>query len=160
MAQQTNQEILHGLDKLITEAQARLAANADFIALKALEKARAEIVGVTAKVQESIIQNVMTELLDKPYQKRVSHLDGAATTLEQAGHPLPIRELMEGAISAGAAIGGDNPQVNFGSSLSKSSRFKSVKWKGDYAWWFSDRPIPTGVTRIRLFDHAEKEAAE
>src|SRR5271155_5328802 len=131
---------LAGLDQLIADAKKRLAANPDYIALKAFEKARAEILGikgvgptpVAVRLQFEEIEHIDDSTsADSPSAKKVSQLAGAAQALEHAGHPLPIKELMERAEAAGAVIGGDNKQVNFGSSLSKSDKFRSVKWKGD-----------------------------
>ena len=154
-------ETLAGLDSLIATTRQRLAANPDYIALRALERARAEIVGVKAQVVAQAIDDVIAEIESEPHQpklQRISQLAGAEKALENAGEPLTIRTLMEGAVAAGAVIGGNNPQVNFGSSLSKSDRFKTVRWKGEeHAWWFADRPLPNKHPRPTLL---EKEAAE
>jgi hypothetical protein len=159
---QKNQDAVAGLDQLIADTLSRLANNPDYIALKAFQKARAEIVGIkpsqpapTITAADEITQN-LREIPSGDTGKRVSQLDGAAATLERAGHPLPVRSLMQGAVDAGAFIGGDNPLASFSSSLSKSDRFKSVRWKGKYAWWFADRPMPPAIKRIR----ASREAGE
>ncbi len=42
----------------------------------------------------------------------------------------------------GGTVGGGNPNVNLGSTLSKSEDFKSVRWKGRAAWWLKAKPLP------------------
>ena len=161
MAQKTNQEALDGLEKLIVAARSRLAANPDYIALKAFEKARAEIVGIKGEPPTpATLFNLNADYSDAKhplahFDQRVSQLGGAGLALEKVGHPLSAKELMDGAVAEGAVIGSNNPLVSFGSSLSKSDKFKSVRWKGKYAWWFSDRPLPPTIAGIKL-----KEAAE
>ncbi len=156
MSQNANQEALAGLDQLIAAAKARLTKNPDYIALAAFEKARAEIVGVGGLPSERPMTAAPVIYRSaEGIPKKVSQLAGAAAALEKAGHPLQTRVLMEGAREAGAIIGGDNPMVNFGSSLSKSDKFRSVKWQGEYAWWFTDRDIPSSRVRsIRSVEEA------
>jgi hypothetical protein len=165
MADKINRDALSGLDKLIGETQVRLAANPDYIALKAFEKARAEILGIKGAaptpapmVPLHTVYSSTGHPGDHGDGKKVSQLAGAAQSLETAGHPLSAQELMEGAIKAGAVITSNNPLVSFGSSLSKSDKFKSVRWKGKYAWWFSDRPLPAALSRKQARD--VQEAAE
>jgi hypothetical protein len=153
-----NQEAIAGLDKLIEAARARLAANPDYIALKALEKARAEIMGVRGALPT--IAPLVT-IIDSSRDggtaalKRISQLGAAAVVLDKVGHPVPADELMQGAIAEGAEITSTKPLASFGSSLSKSDKFRSVRWHGDYAWWFSDRPVPGNQTRRQAREAAE-----
>jgi hypothetical protein len=58
--------------------------------------------------------------------------------------------MIEHARALGAKVGGSNPKINLGSTLSRSEEFKSVRWKGESAWWFKSKPLPS--------EH--KEAAE
>lgn len=154
MAEKGNQEALTGLDKLIADARGRLAANPDFIALRALEKARAEIIGiqgatpVPAPIRALDVAIVPDDEI-RPFPKKISQLAAAEVALEKAGHPMSAEDLMEAAVAEGAVVGGSKPVISFGSSLSKSPKFKSVRWLGDYAWWFSDRPIPESLPRFR-----------
>jgi hypothetical protein len=167
MAQKNGQDALNGLDELIAAARARLATNPDYIALRAMEKARAEIVGIkpsqtrTIAGFDELLQNLGTGARADS-GKRVSQLDAAAMALESMGHPMPVELLMEKAVEHGAVVGGAKPAISFGSSLSKSERFKSVRWRGKYAWWFSDRAMPSPIKRIRAreIEAAEQEAAE
>jgi hypothetical protein len=163
MAAKGNPEAVIGLDKLITEARARLSTNPDFIALRAMEKARAEIIGVkgaspTPAVMLSLnldYQDTPHPLEGEPGAKKVSQLAAAEVALDKVGHPLSAEDLMGAAQAEGAVIGGTKPVISFGSSLSKSPKFKSVRWRGHYAWWFSDRPVPSSVTRLRPREAAE-----
>lgn len=162
MAQRNTPEALAGIDKLIAEARARLANNPDYITVNALEKARAEIVGV--KGAAPVVAETLTLDWDRRIEgiaanvfgKKVSQLAGAAMALEEVGHPLAADKLMDKAVEHGAVVGGTKPVISFGSSLSKSPKFKSVRWNGEYAWWFSDRPLPSSVARLR----PTREAAE
>jgi hypothetical protein len=149
MAQTANQNALAGLDKLIAETRTRLEANPDFVALNALQKARAEIVGVKGALPTpaNTLSLFHVEYADAPHidvtPRRVSQLAAAEKVLDRMGHPMPVADLMDGAIKEGAVLAGAKPIVSFASSLSKSDKFKSVRWNGAYAWWFTDRPIPS-----------------
>ena len=87
--------------------------------------------------------------------KKISQLAAAAKALDKAGHPLPVDTLMDKAVAEGAVVGGEKPVISFGSSLSKSENFKSVRWNGEYAWWFSDRPLPAILSRRQAREAAE-----
>jgi len=161
MAQKGNREAVTGLDKLIADARGRLAANPDFIALRALEKARAEIVGIQgaqptpAPVHSQFDLEIIPDAEIRPFPKKISQLAAAELALDKVGHPLPVDDLMIAAVAEGAIVGGSKPVISFGSSLSKSPKFKSVRWRGEYAWWFADRPVPGSLPRLRLGEAAE-----
>jgi hypothetical protein len=152
MPQKKNPEGLAGLDKLIAETRSKLSLTPDYLLLVALEKARAEFVGARASAQKDFLESLV---ISSEPEKRISQLKAAEIALDKTGVPMPAATLMEGAIAEGAIIGGDKPLMSFGSSLSKSDKFKSVRWKGEYAWWFSDRPLPASIARIRAREAAE-----
>jgi hypothetical protein len=164
MTDKSTQDALAGLDRLIAQVRERLSINPDYIALKAFEKARAEMVGIKGAIPSAARMLSMPTIVPdeeiRPYppQKKVSQLEGAARALEATGHPLPVDTLMDKAVAEGAVVAGEKPVISFGSSLSKSPKFQSVRWNGAYAWWFSDRPMPVPIKRVRL--RQAREAAE
>jgi hypothetical protein len=74
--------------------------------------------------------------------RRISQANAAAIVLRKTGKPLQAAELMDGARSVGAAIGGDKPLVSFTSSLSKDPRFYAFRKDGSYFWWFVGEAPP------------------
>lgn len=71
-----------------------------------------------------------------------SQADAAEIALTLRGQPLNLVRLFEAAQELGAEIGGSDPLATFRSSLSKDSRFTSLRTNAGYFWWLSGRPAP------------------
>lgn len=143
----TKNETVATLDALIAKAEARLALLPDYIELMALKKARAEIMAASHRKTETLVDDQTGEtILMVPTgnfsNRRPGQLEATAQVLTQAGHPLPTPQLVERAVKLGAKIGGKNPRTNLGSTLSRSDDFRSVRWRGEPAWWFKNKPVP------------------
>jgi hypothetical protein len=156
---QTN-ETLRALDALIAKVEARLALTPDYIELTALRKARAEINAVSHRRGEVAIDDVTGEkFLTVPTgefavrSSKPSQLEAALAALSHVGHPLTTPEMVRRVRALGATVGGNNPNTNLGSTLSRAEQVVSVRWMGDAAWWFSGRPVPQEPSLL-------KEAAE
>lgn len=141
------QDTLRELDALIERARSRLAQNPDYIALQALEKARAEIANRSVSAESKPVILTQRTFFGGPKPKAPSQLEASATALDQAGHPLPTPELVMRVRQLGARVGGSTPTINLGSTLSRSAEFRSVRWEGRSCWWFVDRPLPTESSR-------------
>jgi hypothetical protein len=154
MAQKSdkNDDALAGLDALILQARKRLAPNPDYIVLQALEKARAEIAHAAYKAtagDDEIIDDTTGEVLRiistgklAPTHGKPSQLLAAEIALSRAGEPLPISVLVERVRALGAKVGGKTPNINLGSTLSRSEKYESVRFHGSPAWWFKGMPVP------------------
>jgi hypothetical protein len=55
---------------------------------------------------------------------------------------LTVYDLMEALPSMGVTLRGENRQINFTSSLSKSGKFQSFRHEGTYWWWFKNELLP------------------
>src|ERR1043166_6484986 len=154
MAQKSdkNDAALAGLDALILQARKRLAPNPDYIVLQALEKERAEIAHAAYKATAGddeindnktggVLHIVAAENLAPP-QETPRQLLGADFPLPRAGEPLPISVLVERVRALGAKVGGKTPNINLGSTLSRSEKYESVRFHGSPAWWFKGMPVP------------------
>jgi hypothetical protein len=140
-------QTLKGLDELIVQTQERLAKNPDYIALRALEKARAEIATESgAKMIDDVtgeeLALVPTGRIHRIRATAPSQLEAAEKALEKAGIPLSTPVLVERVKALGAKVGGDTPNTNLGSTLSRSETVYSTKWKGEPAWWLVGRALP------------------
>jgi len=74
--------------------------------------------------------------------RRQTHVGAAIESLLEHGEPMTVHQLMAELPSKGVILGGDNPQINFTSSLSKSGKFRSERRGGSYYWWFKNEPLP------------------
>lgn len=121
----------------------RLMGNTDYKALVALENAIAQVEGNVVTIRSSDDLKITTYAPGVIVRSRpITQTDAAAQALETAGKPLSTAELMEKAKALGAEIGGKDPVVNFGSSMSRDPRFQNIKWRGQRTWWFADRSAP------------------
>lgn len=74
--------------------------------------------------------------------RKISQGDAAASALRTRGQPMSAADLLDQARAFGATIGGEKPLVGFTSTLSRDSRFVSVRKAGSYYWWFAGEPLP------------------
>lgn len=139
-------QTLQGLNALIDEARRRLENNPDYISLQALEKARDQI---RAAVHPKMVDDATGQELalvptgrSFPTKGAPSQLEAADAVLRKAGEPLPTPIMVERVRSLGGTVGGKDPNINLGSTLSRNEKFVSVKWKGQPAWWFANVPLP------------------
>lgn len=147
---------LRALDALIAQVRERLSANREYVELQALEKARADIVG-KRNAGEARSPSPFRKLAEEIVIGRFKHgepsqTEAVAAALDEAGEPLTIAELVIKAKALGARVGGKNPRVNLGTTLSKGDRFKAVRWKGEMRWWFADRPLPSATSYIHVLE--------
>lgn len=75
-------------------------------------------------------------------RRKISQGDAAASALRTNGQPMSAADLLDQARAFGASIGGEKPLVSFTSTLSRDSRFVSVRKAGAYYWWFAGEPLP------------------
>jgi hypothetical protein len=146
-------ETLAALDALIAKVQARLALSPDYIELTALQKARAEIAPVASRASKAMVDDETGEsILMLPTGrfdgKPPSQLEAALAELRDSGEPLTTPQLVERVRKRGGTVGGKNPNVNLGSTLSRAEMLKSIRWKGDHAWWFKNRPMPNETSLL------------
>ena len=74
--------------------------------------------------------------------RRLTQTSAAELVLRERGGPTTGADLMAALPSKGVTIGGENPTVNFTSSMSKSGKFESHRRDGKYYWWFKGEPLP------------------
>lgn len=140
-------ETLAKLDDMIAQAEARLALNPDYIELAVLKKARHDIAAAAHRTITTLIDDQTGEELalvptGKFAKHRLSQIEASAMVLTEAGVPLTTPQMVAAAVRKGAKIGGKNPNINLGSTLSRSEEFVSVRWNGESAWWFKNKPLP------------------
>jgi hypothetical protein len=147
-----NPALLVELDALIARAKDRLSRNADYIMLRALERARAEAVAGQLEAAKSDGDAAhaanITRLFPAKKATAPNQLEAAAAVLEAEGQPLPIDEMVLRVKAMGGVVGGKNPNINLGSTLSRSEEFASIRWKGQKMWWFTDRPLPEKISLL------------
>ena len=136
---------------LRNQIREKLCANADFRALVALENAIAEVEGPARTLANQLkVFNMQTSSEGSltavaaatlaAQRAKPTHSEAAARVLEETGRPLPTPELMQRSIALGTSVGGNEPLMNFGSSISRDKRFESVRLAdGTRAWWFRGR---------------------
>ena len=144
-------DTLSGLDALIAAVEERLSRNPDYIELMALRKARVEIRHASYRTRETMVDDQTGETMvlvgTGTFEREAtpSQIGASLSILAKVGHPLTTSELVQMVRAAGATVGGKNPNVNLGSTLSRSEELKSVRWRGAPAWWFKHRPMPSVI---------------
>lgn len=137
-------------DKMVAlrdEALDEMRKTEAFKAFIALDDAVVAMGGERLPVTDSIdsavtaVSNIYSRMPRNPNGKRVSQGDAAAMVLEERG-PTPGVDLLDAIPDKGGNVGGDKPMINLTSTMSKDSRFVSVRRDGSYFWWFADRPLP------------------
>ncbi len=68
--------------------------------------------------------------------------DAAFKAIDEAGHPLQARELVEVLPKYGKQVGGIDKVTNLSSTLSPDHRFVSVPWRTRRGWWLTGRDVP------------------
>lgn len=63
-----------------------------------------------------------------------SQADAAFAVLADSDTPLPIAEVVRRVRARGTMVGGNNPEMNLSSSLSRDGRFGSVRFEGRPCW--------------------------
>jgi hypothetical protein len=140
------------------EAYKKVVFTPEYVAFKALDDAVAAMGGRRHPVLQSspgniaaILGTTVGGIAPRAYggiapapvpRRRISQSDAAEQILRAKGRPLVITELLMRLPAAGAIVGGENAQVNFGSTLSRDPRFYSFRYNGLYYWWLSDEQLP------------------
>jgi hypothetical protein len=145
------------------EAEARLLANEDYIALKAFDQALAvlrdhghgpamSIGGFVTKApfthegpQEPMNGSLLVRSGFARFRSshagpraRPSHADAAERVLKEYGQPVSTSDLLEFMKMADVQVGGSAPLVNLSSTLSKDRRFISIRFNGQSCWALSE----------------------
>ena len=132
----------------------RLEANPDFIALRRLDSAIAEI---EKAVSGPYTRRAFSEIPVVPAQppplvstRKISQPDAVAAIIAELGKPLSSDELVPLVEAKGVRMSGEK-RVNLASALSRDERFHSIQW-GSHGrkWWFKDREPPSPIQELRL----------
>jgi hypothetical protein len=125
---------------------AKVAALRDeaFATFKALDDAVVSLGGKSKSesAQRSTAGSEIVDAIRERTRRRLSMAAAAEAILRERGTPMTRNELMEALPSKGATIGGNNPEVNFTSSMSKSGTFDSFRHGDSYYWWLRGKPLP------------------
>ncbi|GLS56086.1 winged helix-turn-helix domain-containing protein [Methylobacterium gregans] len=151
------------LRKLEDAIEQRLKLNSDFVALQAVKRAIRDIVnaGMVADMPSSpstasnvSFSNVRARLrqAQTPSGGSPSQADAAFAILKEKGEVLSISELVPLARARGAIVGGNNPELNLSSSLSRDGRFISLRIAGRPMWGLKD------VTYADVDRHSEDDS--
>jgi hypothetical protein len=146
--------MLNRTEALRQEAFEALRASDKFRAFKALDDAVVAM-GGKRQLAESAPADLTTSngavIEVKPLppvnrqrqRKRLSQGDGAEMALKQVGVPVASPDLIELVDKMGIEVSsGPNRLANFGSILSRDSRFYSVRHEGVYYWWLKGVEVP------------------
>jgi hypothetical protein len=134
MADPKNEESILVLKTLRNQHANRLAQNADFQAIQALDRAIEQLSGHSTLNGGADGSGIVIG--------RLSQSGAARKVILERNEPIPTRHLLDAILSLGVKVGGKNPLGNLVSILSGSGKFKSVSWKGRTAWWVADQPVP------------------
>ncbi len=138
-----NSDALAEMKRLREDIMRRLEANPDFRALAALDEAIAKVEGRPHGPLAIIASAPPVTVTAAPVRERpMSQMDACAQALSIAGEPMSTKLLLKKITKLGAKVGGKNPLVNLGSSLSRDDRFDSVRWGDDRGWWLRGRTLP------------------
>jgi hypothetical protein len=138
---------LEKLTDLRQEVEARLQDNEDFRTYLALTRAIADISGggFDARLHEPVQGQDQTsrkngESIDV---SSLSQADAAQVLLTKVlREPVLIANLVTALTAHGVTVGGNNPNVNLSSTLSRDGRFRSVRYKDRMSWWVKGTPFP------------------
>lgn len=147
---------LESMRALRDQIEERLQATEDYRALRALDKAIAEMQGAERPVPP---WRRVTAPAPTPIRDRLPQADAAARVMDQRDEPIPIAELVPLVRQAGAHVGGNDPEASLSSTLSKDERFRSVRFNGRPAWWFRSKSYP-GETEEERRQEAQVDAAD
>lgn len=126
------------------EILVRLAENEDYRRLKAIERAIAEIMGnAPAADVGSSLPRAKHRPPEKVEMAGLSQADASQVLLTKVLHePVVIARLVSALGAHGINVGGNNPNINLSSVLSKDGRFRSVRYRDRACWWVKGTPFP------------------
>ncbi len=134
--------------KLRNEFVRRLMSNPDYRALIALDKAIVEVEGAPKQPMPASDAQTASQAQERPIDTppgqlrvKLSHANAAIAVLIRNGRPMPLSALLPLAREEGAQVNGQDPEINFSSSLSRNERLRSVRYEGRSCWWLADRPF-------------------
>lgn len=76
------------------------------------------------------------------FTRKLSQADAAEQILRETGKPMTGANLLKALPAKGVQVGGEKPDVNFTSTLSRDERFYSLRENGTYFWWLVGLPVP------------------
>lgn len=127
------------------EVRDRLAENADYRTLIALNRAIADITGegFDPQIIEPKGSKKPVYKADTVDVRGMSQADAAHSLLTNVMHePVFVANLVKALTAHGINVGGTNPNINLSSVLSKDGRFRSVRYKDRACWWVKGTPFP------------------
>ncbi|PWE18569.1 hypothetical protein DDZ18_02905 [Marinicauda salina] len=127
---------LTALRAIKAEYEAKLADNADFQALRAVEAAIEQMSDSSKRLAQPERRREATG------ESATSRAAIAKQVFEKVETPLTTQLMLQEFEKLGQPIAGKDPATNLASSLSRSDKFRSVIYKGQRAWWLTDRPYP------------------
>ena len=155
---------LQVIEAKMRELERKLSASPIYRELVILREARDKLLSIGAAISGISSAPDSGNIQHRGPAKRVTILDGARMALNDAGHPLTSRMLVELLPKYGAYVGGAKPPQNLTSILSKrADDFESIRWEGKRAWWFRARSLPDEVLAgnktpdEKAADHADKD---
>ena len=125
---------LQQLQALHVELRSHLMQDPQYRALVAVEQAIAEL-GTKVPQVESVAAA-------RGAASSVSQAVATAQILEECAVPLPCEELITKLKAMGVRFRAKEPRFSLSATLSGSEQFRSVKYRGQRCWWFSDRRVP------------------
>jgi len=141
--------LLKSAEALRATAYEALKASEPFRAFKAMDDAVAAMGGrrLLSPLSGVTLNGVVVAAgtaapPNPPPRRRLSQGDAAEIILREQGKPLVLTELLARVPEKGVTVGGENAQMNFGSTLSRDARFYSFRRDGLYYWWLSGVDLP------------------
>lgn len=92
--------------------------------------------------------------------RRLTQTGAAEMILRERNTPMTGADLMAELPARGVTIGGEKPEVNFTSSMSKSGKFRSFRFEGKYYWWLKDAELPWGWANKEAPDLLSAEGSD
>ncbi|GGE12621.1 hypothetical protein GCM10011529_18760 [Polymorphobacter glacialis] len=91
------------------------------------------------------------EILSGKPPKPLSQGDAAEIVLRTTDMPLRLGDLLAGVEEQGLVLTGDKV-ANFRSNISRDRRFYSLKFDGQYLWWFAGVELPKAWVEATGYD--------
>jgi hypothetical protein len=133
-------DVLHELQNLRRDLEARLQQNPDYRALVVIERA---LSGLSVGIGGSEASSPQTsDAPPSPSRKKISKADATAEILRERGKPLPLKELAGVLRQRGITFRSKRPELSLSANLSGHKRFRSIEFDGVRCWWFANRPAP------------------
>jgi hypothetical protein len=136
------------LERLIglrDEVKELLMTNDDFRMYLALERAIADVHGeAPVKTDVAKPSGSNGKPIAPPVEiSKLSQADASHVLLTKVlKEPVLIANLVKALEAHGVSVGGNNPNINLSSVLSKDTRFRSVRYKERSSWWVYGTPFP------------------